>query len=44
MIHDIYGGQRVFEQIEPTQYARLRVDVEWVQGGTAALARGPPPA
>lgn len=41
VIHDIYGGQWVFEQVEPEKFVRRRVDVEWVQDGMAVLARGP---
>ncbi|WP_339910372.1 efflux RND transporter periplasmic adaptor subunit [Symmachiella dynata] len=41
VIHDIYGGQWVYEQIEPLKFVRRRVEVGWVEEGRAALLRGP---
>lgn len=41
VILDIYGGQWVYERIDDLHFARRRVEVEWVQEGTAVLARGP---
>lgn len=39
--HDVYGGQWVYEDLGSYRYARRRVEVGWVQGGWAALLRGP---
>lgn len=39
--HDVYGGQWVYEDLGDYRYARRRVEVGWVQGGWAALLRGP---
>lgn len=41
VIHDIYGGQWVYEQVEPLKFVRRRVEVGWVQEKQAALLRGP---
>lgn len=41
VIHDIYGGQWVYEQISERKFVRRRVEVEWVQGDQAVLRRGP---
>lgn len=41
VIHDIYGGQWVYEQIEPQKFVRRRIDVAWVDGDWAAVRTGP---
>ncbi|MBA2115590.1 efflux RND transporter periplasmic adaptor subunit [Bremerella alba] len=41
VIHDIYGGQWVYEQIEPRKFVRRRVQVAWVDGEWAAVRHGP---
>jgi len=41
VLHDIYGGQWVYEQVDEHKYARRRVQVGWIDGGWAALVRGP---
>lgn len=41
VIHDIYGGQWVYEQIEPQKYVRRRIDIAWVDGNWAAVRNGP---
>lgn len=41
IVYDIYGGQWVYEQVGPNQYARRRVEVGWSNGGWAALLHGP---
>lgn len=41
VLHDIYGGQWVYEQVAERKYARRRVEVGWVDQGWAALLRGP---
>ena len=41
VIHDIYGGQWVYEQIGVGKFVRRRVEVEWVHDGEAVLKRGP---
>ncbi len=43
VIHDIYGGQWVYEQTGARQFVRRRVDVGWVDGEWAAMTRGPKP-
>ncbi len=43
VIHDIYGGQWVYEETTPGEYVRRRVDVGWVDGDWAALQHGPQP-
>jgi RND family efflux transporter MFP subunit len=40
VIHDIYGGQWVYEQTGERQFVRRRVDVGWVDGDWAAVTRG----
>lgn len=40
VIHDIYGGQWVYEQLQPGTYVRRRVEVAWVDKGMAVLERG----
>jgi hypothetical protein len=42
VIHDIYGGQWVYEELGEGKFVRRRVEVEWVQDGHAVLRRGPP--
>ena len=41
VLHDIHGGEWVYEQVEPTVYVRRRVQVARVVGDTAVLASGP---
>ena len=41
VLHDIHGGEWVYEQVEPTVYIRRRVQVARVVGDTAVLASGP---
>jgi hypothetical protein len=43
VIHDVQGGQWVYERLRPQTYARRRVDVERVVGSDAVLASGPEP-
>jgi RND family efflux transporter MFP subunit len=43
IIHDINGGQWVYEKRSPQTYARRRVEVARVAGNQAILARGPQP-
>ncbi len=40
VIHDIYGGQWVYEQTDERKFVRRRVDVAWVEGDLAAIRRG----
>lgn len=41
VLHDIHGGQWVYEQTGPQTYVRRRVSVERVAGKDAVLAGGP---
>jgi len=41
VLHDIYGGQWVYEAIAPHTYTRRRVQVSRLAGGDAVLASGP---
>jgi membrane fusion protein, heavy metal efflux system len=43
VIHDIYGGQWVYEQTDERKFVRRRVEVGWVDGAWAAVTRGPHP-
>jgi multidrug efflux pump subunit AcrA (membrane-fusion protein) len=43
VVHDIYGGQWVYEQVADRRYVRRRVEVGWIDDGWAALVRGPRP-
>lgn len=40
VIHDIYGGQWVYEQTGERQFVRRRVDIGWIDGEWAAVTRG----
>lgn len=40
VIHDIYGGQWVYEQTGERQFVRRRVDIDWIDGDWAAVRRG----
>lgn len=40
VIHDIYGGQWVYEKTGERAFVRRRVDVSWVDGTWAAIRRG----
>ncbi|MEN9576218.1 MAG: hypothetical protein RL514_4073 [Verrucomicrobiota bacterium] len=42
VLHDIHGGQWVYERTAPQTYVRRRVTVERVTGPDAILASGPP--
>ena len=42
VLHDIHGGQWVYEQTAPQTFVRRRVVVERVVGNDAVLASGPP--
>jgi RND family efflux transporter MFP subunit len=41
IVRDIHGSEWVYEQVAPQQYARRRVEVRYVTGSQAVLARGP---
>lgn len=41
VLHDIHGGQWVYENIAPHTYARRRIQVERLAGDLAVLASGP---
>jgi len=41
IIHDIYGGQWVYENTAPQTYIKRRVEVMFVRDGAAVLRRGP---
>jgi RND family efflux transporter MFP subunit len=41
VIHDIYGGQWVYENTAPQTYTKRRVEVMFVRDGAAVLRRGP---
>jgi len=43
VIHDIYGGQWVYEQTDERKFVRRRIEVGWVDGDWAAVTRGPEP-
>jgi RND family efflux transporter MFP subunit len=43
IVQDIHGGTWVYVNIAPQTYARRRVEVRYVTGGLAVLARGPSP-
>jgi RND family efflux transporter MFP subunit len=43
VIHDIHGGQWVYELTGERQFVRRRVDIGWVDGDWAAVTRGPAP-
>jgi hypothetical protein len=42
VLHDIHGGQWVYEQTAPHTFTRRRVQVARLAGGDAVLASGPP--
>jgi multidrug efflux pump subunit AcrA (membrane-fusion protein) len=41
IVRDIHGGEWVYESVGPQQYRRRRVEVRYVNGDQAVLARGP---
>lgn len=41
VIHDIYGGQWIYEQTGERKFVRRRVEIGWVDGDWAAVSRGP---
>ena len=43
VLHDIHGGQWVYEQTSEHHYTRRRVSVKRLSGGDAVLASGPAP-
>ncbi len=43
VLHDIHGGQWVYEQIAPQTFVRRRIAVDRVAGTAAVLSRGPKP-
>ena len=43
VLHDIHGGTWVYEITAPNVFVRRRVEVSYVSGSTAVLARGPRP-
>jgi len=43
VVHDIHGGEWVYENVAPHVFARQRVQVLYVTGTVAALASGPKP-
>lgn len=43
VVHDIHGGQWVYEQLSPQRYVRRRVQVLRVAGAEAVLKTGPSP-
>lgn len=43
VIHDVHGGQWVYEQTGSQTFVRRRIDVAWVDGNWAAIRRGPKP-
>ncbi len=40
VVHDVYGGQWVYEKTGDRTFVRRRVDVGWVDGEWAAIRRG----
>lgn len=42
VLHDIHGGQWVYEQTAPHTYTRRRIQVARLSGNEAVLASGPP--
>ncbi|HEX5444646.1 MAG TPA: efflux RND transporter periplasmic adaptor subunit [Pirellulales bacterium] len=42
VVHDIYGGQWVYEETAPHQYVRRRVQVPYIADNLAVLDSGPP--
>jgi hypothetical protein len=42
VVHDVHGGEWVYERVAAQAYARHRVQVRYVVGSDAALASGPP--
>lgn len=41
IIRDVHGGEWVYESLAPQRYVRRRVEVRYVTGSEAVLARGP---
>jgi hypothetical protein len=41
VVHDVLGGSWVYVARGPTEFERVRVEVERVQGDRAVLSRGP---
>lgn len=40
VIHDVYGGQWVYEKTGERKFVRRRVDIAWIDGTWAAVRRG----
>jgi hypothetical protein len=43
VVYDIHGGTWIYANSAPHRFTRLRVEVHYVSGGEAVLARGPQP-
>ncbi len=43
VLYDVHGGAWVYESVSPREFVRRRVEVDFVSGSTAVLARGPKP-
>jgi RND family efflux transporter MFP subunit len=43
VLFDMYGGSWVYQKVAPQTFVRRRVDVDFVDGSDAVLARGPEP-
>jgi len=41
VIHDVYGGQWIYEVVGERKYVRRRVEIGWVNDDGAVLIRGP---
>lgn len=41
VLHDIQGGQWIYEQTAPNVFTRRRVEVQRIEGALAVLSRGP---
>ncbi|OHB78670.1 MAG: hypothetical protein A2V98_03380 [Planctomycetes bacterium RBG_16_64_12] len=43
VLFDMYGGSWVYEKVAPQTFLRRRVELDFVDGRDAVLARGPEP-
>ena len=41
LVYDVHGGTWVYENSGPQAFVRRRVELGWIDGATAVLARGP---
>ncbi|MBI1246638.1 HlyD family efflux transporter periplasmic adaptor subunit [bacterium] len=41
VIHDIYGGQWVYERTGPQTFVRRRIQIAWIDGDQAVILSGP---